>query len=556
MLYRTRMFATLYLFAAMLVLGAPQATQAQSTGEPAKVKALIVGVPAYPHLDAKQQLPRARTDALGFYKLLVDTLKVPKDNVRTLVEMPTREQFSKAWNEHLAGLKRDDVSIFFFSGHGQEHNKEPFLLLSDFNQQRPASNGSIALLDIVDALKTKNRSTLGIFIVDACRNDAGPAAPRTAVTGGQAASLIEGSDSFAPIRAPEGTFILYAASTNQVALHDLGPGDGSAFSVYSRVLLHLLEKPDQGLHEIAKIARWETYQLALGRKGSAGETKPHLQVPAYFDDILKRRSIFGVDLPLPRLGIAASPVPGAIASVAGKGLDWPCPSCPEMVTIPLPEDAIVVRGATPAAADGKPSGVRLTRRYAIGKYEVTRDEWRACQLTGICHMVDADIVEGDRRPISGITWDDIGAFMTWLNKTSGQSGFRLPSEAEWEHAARGGSASEYGPARNVRQLCEYANGADASLKTLFWANPTCNDGRARDTATAGSYRPNDYGVHDMQGNVWEWVSDCYDPACTLHVAKGGSWRSGPEALKIASFQAFTASGRRATVGFRVARDLD
>ena len=94
------------------------------------------------------------------------------------------------------------------------------------------------------------------------------------------------------------------------------------------------------------------------------------------------------------------------------------------------------------------------------------------------------------------------------------------------------------------------------MKTVLWANTACNDGKARGTTSAGSYRSNAYDVHDMQGNVWEWVSDCYDPACTLRVAKGGSWRSGPEALKIGSFQAYAANGSRPTVGFRVARDQD
>ena len=125
----------------------------------------------------------------------------------------------------------------------------------------------------------------------------------------------------------------------------------------------------------------------------------------------------------------------------------------------------------------------------------------------------------------------------------------------------------------MKSLCDYANGADASLKTVLWANITCDDGRARSVAPAGSYKPNMFGLHDMQGNVWEWVQDCYAAdvsgtpndgspreattgACGLRIAKGGSWRSGPEALGIAAYQAFAPGEPRATVGFRVAQDLD
>ena len=173
-----------------------------------------------------------------------------------------------------------------------------------------------------------------------------------------------------------------------------------------------------------------------------------------------------------------------------------------------------------------------------------------------CRVIDADIIEGDRHPMFGVTWQDARDYVDWLNAEPGLGGFRLPTEAEWEHAARGGSSSDWGAATDARELCEFANGADASLKTLVWANLRCNDGKARGTTSVGSYRPNGYGLHDMQGNVWEWVDACLDPGCSLRVAKGGSWRSGPEALKIGSFQTFPSAMPRATVGFRVVRDTE
>jgi len=524
--------------------------------DPAKVRAVVVGVAQYSKLAGEYQLPRAATDADGFAALLTDTLKVPAGNIRKLAGRPTLAEVRKAWAAHLADLKSGEVSVFFFSGHGQEHDKEPHLLLSDYD--RPNSQGSIALLSIVEGLKAKGSSATGFFVVDACRKDAGQAGtvpPPAFATSGKG-TLLEGTDSFAPVRAPEGTLILYGASTRQIALHDLGPGDNNAYSVYTRSLLAALGQPNRGLHEIAKDARWHTYELALKRKAPDGKPKRHIQVPAYFDDMLERRNALGVKLPAQKLAIPDGSKPGPVIAGASKGVEWACSACPELVAIDPPTETVAVRGGILSGTDGKPPET-LKRPYALGKYEVTRDEWRACQIAGKCPVLDEDIFEGDRRPIRGVSWSDANRYIEWLNSIEGLGGgFRLPTEVEWEHAARGGSASEYGPARGTPQLCDYANGADASLKTLLWANLACNDGKARNVATVGSYRPNGYDVHDMLGNVWELVRDCFDNSCASRVAKGGSWRSGPDAMKVTSARALDAHDRRSSVGFRVARDLD
>ncbi len=543
MLRRTATFAALCVLTTVIGLALPWPAQGQPAQDATRVKAVIVGVADYAKLEPEQKLPRALEDARGLGRALVETLKVPAKNVVSLPN-PTRDEIKQAWDKHVAELKPNDVSIFFFSGHGAEQNKEPFLLASNYDPQRALANGGIALLDMVKKLRASGSKNLAIFVVDACRREVG---------GSSGGKFIEGGEGFAPVRAADGTFIFYAASSNQVALHDLGQGDSNPFSVYTRVLLPLIEDPSRGLHDIAKDVRWETYQLALRRQTPAGVPKPHMQIPAYFDEVLQRQNILGTPLQAqarPRLAKGL-----AVGQLGGEKSLWACRNCPEMVEIPLPEDAVAVRSESGVPAVGSSGSVRLSQRYALGKYEVTRDEWGACQADGKCRVIDAAIIEGDRKPISGVTWEDAKAFTAWLNEKSGQKGFRLPSEAEWEHAARGGSASEYGPASDLRQLCDYANGADASLKSLLWANPTCDDGKARGVTSAGSYRPNLYGAHDMQGNVWEWVDTCYDAACTLRIAKGGSWRSGPDALKIGAFHAFEPDLGRATVGFRVARDL-
>lgn len=548
MLWRARGVAALLLIAAVC-LGLPQPAGAQQAGDPSRVKALIVGVPKYPELGDKEDLPRAKADAEGLDTLLRKQ-GVPPANVKFIADNATRERVAKAWKDHLDSLKPGDVSIFFFSGHGQERDREQALLLADFNARR--RGGSIALPSLVQGLEAKSRNLLGIFIVDACRNEVKGGKPDDADLRPAASAIVEDLETAAPVRAAEGTFIFYSASPRQVALHDLGPGDGSAYSVYSRVLLKLLAAPGRGLHDVAKEARWETYQLALERRGPDGKVARHVQVPAYFDDSLQRRNLLGGVIAQARLSIPNDGKPGALGPKGIKGFDWPCESCPELVLVPAPAAPLPAPGSAPGSAP-----VPIAKPFYIGKYEVTREEWRVCQVAKACREVDAGIIEGDRHPISGVTYADAEAYVKWLSSQEGLGGFRLPTEVEWEHAARGGSSSGLGPAESVRELCEFANGADASLKTLVWANPLCNDGKGRGTTSVGSYRPNGYGVHDMQGNVWEWVDACLDaPACTGRIAKGGSWRSGPDALRIGSFQSFPATLAKATVGFRVARDAE
>ena len=126
----------------------------------------------------------------------------------------------------------------------------------------------------------------------------------------------------------------------------------------------------------------------------------------------------------------------------------------------------------------------------------------------------------------------------------------------------------------VRKLCLYANGADLSVGALLDVNITCSDDVGRGSAQVGSYLPNRYGLHDMLGNAWEWVQDCWHPthegrpldarqawepadpkSCSSRVARGGSWRSGPLALRTTVRHYFPPDHSRATLGFRIARDI-
>ena len=173
-----------------------------------------------------------------------------------------------------------------------------------------------------------------------------------------------------------------------------------------------------------------------------------------------------------------------------------------------------------------------------------------------------------------MSWKDAQEYVDWLSKETGRK-YRLLSESEWEYLARGGtSTSRYWGGSEGGQ-CEHANGAD---RTLYSSKSypqdvaaSCDDGHLR-TAPVGSFRPNGYGLHDVSGNVWEWVEDCSHgsylgaPAdgsawtsgsnCGSRVTRGGSWASYPSRLRSANRDRFNAGNQYDIVGFRVARSLE
>ena len=207
--------------------------------------------------------------------------------------------------------------------------------------------------------------------------------------------------------------------------------------------------------------------------------------------------------------------------------------------------------------------------FRIGKYEVTFTQWDACVADGGCERYrpkDEGWGRGNR-PAINISWDNAKSFIDWLNAKTGGN-FRLPTEAEWEYAARAGSTTMYHFGDDESQLCRYANHADSSTD-YDWRNKDCSDGIDKRTADVGRYQPNKFGLYDMHGNAWEWVEDCWkdnhisSPTdgrawasgdCSQRVIRGGSWASAPWALRSANRYGDARSYRLDDQGFRVAQD--
>lgn len=209
-------------------------------------------------------------------------------------------------------------------------------------------------------------------------------------------------------------------------------------------------------------------------------------------------------------------------------------------------------GSNSAEADRQPNEgpqhpVTIRNPFAIGKYEVTGAEWDACVANGDCLGVATNL---GRRPVT-VNWVEARSYAEWLSKKTGQRYF-LPSEAEWEYAARAGTDTPWNTGEAIIS-------DDANILDQF-----------RQAVPVGGFPPNAFGLHDMHGNVAEWTLDCLDvgyfgvpndggaavtPNCPQRVVRGGGWADMPKDVRSARRSGAAPSGESPSIGFRVARAM-
>ncbi|MEQ1746843.1 MAG: formylglycine-generating enzyme family protein [Saprospiraceae bacterium] len=247
---------------------------------------------------------------------------------------------------------------------------------------------------------------------------------------------------------------------------------------------------------------------------------------------------------------AGCPAPPAPAS---------CDGCPEMVFVP---GGRITMGCQNNARDGdcheweKPPHEVLVRDFHIGKYEVTQAEWRRVMGSG---PPESQETSCDRCPVERVSWDDAQEFVRKLNAQTGKK-YRLPTEAEWEYAARGGNQSR-----------GYLYSGSNTLVEVAWceenAEPT-QSGNRKTIRPVGTLKANELGIHDMSGNVWEWVEDDWHgnytgtPAdgsawingskrAAARVYRGGGWSTAPKSCRIACRASNKPNFRKYPTGFRL-----
>ena len=209
-----------------------------------------------------------------------------------------------------------------------------------------------------------------------------------------------------------------------------------------------------------------------------------------------------------------------------------CKKCPELVMVPAGKFMM----GSPAGEEhrkdneGPVHRVTISAPFAVGVYEVTRGEFaQFVQETGHstgdeCHVVGEGewksnsglswrkpgYWQADRHPAVCVNWEDAKAYVRWLSSYTGEA-YRLLSESEWEYTARAETSTSRYWGDSERGQCRHANGADASANRAYpdQAVSSCDDGHEY-TAPVGSFAPNAFGLHDVSGNVWEWVEDCWN----------------------------------------------
>jgi formylglycine-generating enzyme required for sulfatase activity len=500
-----------------------------------------------------------------------------------------QNQMKRAVRDFGALAQGAEVAFVYYSGHGTQANGENYLLPigasidkeSDYEVEAVSANA--LMRQIAGA-----RPRAAIVVLDACRDN-----PYAGVTKSTAKGL-------GRMDAPTGTMIAFATSPNTTASDD---------GYYARVLAARLKIPGVELLDVFRDTTAEVRRLSGGRQ------EPRISEMSISDRIY---------LAGQAAVVAAQPKPSVIALSAPVI----APSAPVIARVPALSDldkqlgmVLLPRGSyLRGSADEKDRGsnegpvkeVRIGHDLLMARSEVTKGQFAqfvqktsykteaeqgiGCSgWTGTAFKKEAyfnwknlGFEQSDSHPVACVNWNDAQQYVAWLNTQAGfgttsAQRYRLPSEAEWEFAARGVTSTSqqrngtqhsrypWGDDASSTEQCKYANGFDSTSKKQnnFSGNADCEDGYVY-TAPVAQLRANAFGLHDMIGNVWEWAQDCYvdkyevqavdgsayeDAACKQRVLRGGTWSFGPQDLRSAIRGRNLPDSRVSTIGFRIARTL-
>jgi len=507
--------------------------------------------------------------------------------------------------------RQAEVALFYYSGHGLQSRGENFLVPigaqiqyeSDIPEEAVSANSVLRRLE-------EAAPKAAIVVMDACRDN--PVAGRTK----------SASKGLSRMDAPTGTLVAYATAPGTTA------GDEG---YYAKSLARYLKEPgldikevfdkvgaevdrltrgkqkprkDDGLyekvylvnalvpiqpapatpnlsginlddlkHQQAEREKWDAWQARMAADYHAVEqmqAAPDLKLAAW-----KRwQTTYGQDNPYSRederlraqaeqahrhaeaeqAAVTQHPAPEAVDTQRAGQTIRDCPECPEMVVIPAGRFEM---GSNGGRWEEKPVHTVSVPMFALAKTEVTQGQWQALMGTNPSYFVARHGKKcGDDCPVENVSWNNAQAYVKRLSERTGQR-YRLPSEAEWEYACRAGDRHEY---------C----GGD-SLDNLAWYS-----GNSRTSGFLGYERTqpvarkqaNAFGLYDMNGNVWEWVEDCWNDShsgaptdgsartsgsCGMRPLRGGSWVNSPIDMRVTTRLRSDTTNRGDNIGFRPAR---
>jgi len=334
-----------------------------------------------------------------------------------------------------------------------------------------------------------------------------------------------------------------------------------------------------------RVVSWKNRKILFSGDVGDGNSGGPLLAGGTVVGMVMRATRFGEAVPafslkifLRNNGVPWGEAPGGGRNVEGPSQPVPigpkagesfrdCDVCPEMVVIP----AGSFRMGSPEGESGRSEDegpvhtVTFERPFAIARHEVAFDEWDACVRDGSCrHKPDDEGWGRGRRPVINVSWKDAKEYVQWLSRKTGQD-YRLPSEAEWEYAARAGTKTPFftGDCISTDQA-NYDGNYDydgCGAKTGVYRGKTL---------PVGSLASNAWGLYDVLGNVWEWTEDCWndsyegapsdgsawtDGDCSRRVLRGGSWGNYPDVVRSADRNRNDTVLRNDFIGFRPARTL-
>ncbi len=508
---------TLFVVLSVLLLGVTGGAAQETT--PLRV-ALVIGNGAY---TAVQPLDNPVRDA----RLIEAALKRTGFDVVAHYDA-TKPQVDAALRAFSRKAARADVALVYYAGHGIQLEQENWIIPVDAQLEfaTDARSEAVRLEDVIAIMGPTRK--LRIVVLDACRDN--PFTVRFASAG---RALTRG---LAPVEGlPGGTVVAFSAGPGQQASDR--PATGGENSPYALALARRMLEPGVELSQVLRRVRGDVMRDAPPQEPWANESR--LDEDFYFVPVATRGS--------PR------PPPTAVGSVFRD-----CDKCPDMVILPPGTFRMGSPENEPGRRSNEAQRIIPIRAFAMSKFEITATQWRACKAAGRCTHpggVPIDI----NLPVTDVSWHDAELYVAWLNEQAGARVYRLPSEAEWEYAARAGASTAYawGPTASH----ERAN---------YGAEQCCRGARdGRDTwdgpAPVGSFPANAFGLHDMHGNVWEWTADCYSETadladairgdCRFRVLRGGSWYGDPQNLRAALRLHDYPTHRAGNGGFRVARTL-
>ena len=433
-------------------------------------------------------------------------------------------------------LNAGQTSVFYYAGHSVQISGQNYIVPTDVALSEGAESETIRISDILARMKAKSKRS--ILILDACRSLPG---------------LDEGAGSLksgcARQNVAAGTLVILAAEPGDPLAQDsllaanfiarvLKPGK-DINAALAEVRQDIIDKTEGG-QVIYYNSALEEFEFTLNSTGTAPPPEP--TEPPQPDQPVEA---IQPDQP------AEPPTPLQPADTGNAQSDC-ADKCPDMVSIP----AGTFRMGNPSGDPSvKPAHEVTVAAFALGQYEVSIGEWRKCLADGKCRdLGKKQEANDDNVPVYNVTWDDAVAYADWLSGMTGKH-YRLPTEAEWEYAARAGTAFLY-------------SGSDEPSPDVVDCKD-CGDEGKRLLPRGRILKSNAFGLSGMSGGVSEWVEDCWVPNyekhpndgtamevanCAKRVLRGGSFRDDHKHVTVTSRAYYDHDVPYPNNGIRIARD--